>query len=399
MTSFEASDFYQLDDDLSDEECALRDRVRRWVQAVVLPGVARHFRDGTFPRQWITELAELGALGAHIHGYGCAGLSARAYGLIMRELERGDSGVRTFASVQGALAMTAIHDLGSAEQRQQWLPALAAGEAVACFGLTEPGAGSDPGNMATTAVLSEDGWMINGEKRWIGNGSIADISVVWARTQGLDNVEGGNGCSIHGFLVPRGTAGFEARDMEGKLSMRVAHTSTLHLTNCRLPTEAMLPESAGLKSALHCLNHARFGIAWGAVGAAMACFDEARQYVAERHQFGRPLAATQLVQVRLADMLTDLTQAQLLATRLAVLRDRGTVTPAQISLAKMRNVDSALGIAREARDLLGGVGILDQYQSFRHLANLESVRTYEGTHDIHRLILGQAITRHTAYGG
>lgn len=395
--SFQAIDFYELDEHLSDAERSLRDRVRHWVDERVLPVIASHNRAGTFPRELLSEMAAFGAFGGHLKGHGCAGLSPRGYGVLMRELERGDSGLRTFASVQGALAMTAIHDFGDDQQRHHWLPRLAQGEAIACFGLTEPGSGSDPASMITTAVHHPDGWILTGEKMWIGNGTTADVAVVWAKVSGVEDIEPGTASAVRGFLVPAATPGFSAQDLEGKLSLRAAITSKLTFDNCPLPNTALLPYSGGLKSALSCLNHARYGISWGVIGAAMACYDEVRQYAAQRQQFGGMLADTQLVQARLADMLTQITQAQLVASRLATLKGQGTLTPQQISMAKMANVDIALRVARDARDLLGGVGILDQYQSFRHMANLESVRTYEGTHDIHRLILGQMITGTAAY--
>lgn len=395
--SFEAADFFHLDDQLTDAERSLRDRVRSWVDERALPLIAEHNRAGTFPRELLPDLAGFGAFGAHLHGYGCAGLGPRGYGVLMRELERADSGLRTFASVQGALAMTAIHDYGDDQQRHHWLPLLARAEAISCFGLTEPGSGSDPASLTTTATYLDDGWILRGEKMWIGNGSIADVAVVWAKVCGVEGIDSGTASAVRGFLVPANTPGFTTQLMEGKLSLRAAVTSTLHFDDCPLPASALLSYSGGLKSALGCLNHARYGISWGVIGAAMACYDEARQYVMARQQFGGVLADTQLVQARLADMLTSITQAQLMASHLAQLKQEETITPQQISMGKMSNVDAALGVAREARDLLGGVGILDRYQSFRHLANLESVRTYEGTHDVHRLILGQAITGSPAF--
>lgn len=397
MPRFSHVDFYALDDLLSPNDRALRDAVRKWVDDRFLPLVRDHYRAGTFPLELMPELGNLGVLGAHIKGYGCPGRSSLAYGLAMQELERGDSGLRTVASVQGALAMHAIYAFGTEEQKQRWLPALARGEMIACFGLTEPEHGSNPGGMITQASQAGGGYLLQGQKMWIGNGSVADVAVVWAKQTDLPGVDPASPRAIRGFLIEKGTPGFTACDMEGKLSMRAAITSRLAFDHCQLPAQALLPGTQGLKSPLECLNHARYGIAWGTLGAAMACFEEARQYAAERIQFGRPIASFQLVQARLAEMLTELTKAQLLACRLAQLKDAGTATPAQISMAKMNNVDMALTIARTCRDILGGVGILDDFQCFRHLCNLESVRTYEGTHDIHRLALGQAITGIAAY--
>jgi glutaryl-CoA dehydrogenase len=395
MPGFQGVDFYQLDDLLTPEEKQLRAAVRQWVDERFMPRIVEHHRAGTFPLELAPELGKLGVLGAHIKGYGCPGRGSVAYGLAMQELERGDSGLRTFASVQGALAMQAIDAFGSEEQKAAWLPAMARGEKLGCFGLTEPEHGSDPGGMTTTARKTSAGYVLQGEKLWIGNGHVADVAVIWAKLEGEPGVDPQSPDAIRGFLVGKGVPGFRAELIEGKLSLRAAFTARLVFDDCELPDRGLtglLPSSAGLKSPLACLNHARYGIAWGVLGAAMACYEEARQYAAERVQFGRPIAGFQLVQRKLAEMLTELTKAQLLAFRLAQLKDAGTLTHQQISMAKMNNVAMALEIARTARDILGAVGILDTHQCFRHMCNLESVKTYEGTHDIHLLALGQKIT-------
>jgi glutaryl-CoA dehydrogenase len=394
---FEAADFYQLDDLLTDDERGKREAVRHWVQERFLPSVAQHYRDGTFPLDLVPELAELGAFGATIEGYGCAGLGSVTTGFIMQELERGDSGLRTFASVQGSLAMVAIHLFGSEEQKERWLPAMAQGKKLGCFALTEPEFGSNPGGLRCRAEKTPDGYRLRGAKKWIGNGTIADVAIVWAKVAGEPGIDSESADAIRGFLVEKGTPGFSATLMEGKLSLRAALTASLDFNDCLLPANALLPQSAGLKSPLLCLNHARYGIAWGALGAAMACYDEARQYAMRRVQFGRALAGFQLVQAKLARMLTEITKAQLLAFRLGQLRDAGTARHYHISMAKMNNVEIALDVARTARDILGGVGILDEHQCFRHMCNLESVKTYEGTHDIHLLALGERITGISAF--
>ena len=397
MSEFEAADFYQLDELLTAQERDIRDRVRRWVDERFLPVVVQHYRGGTFPLELVPELGALHVFGPAIKGHGCAGLGSIAAGLMMRELERGDSGLRTFASVQGSLAMTAIDLFGSEEQKQRWLPAMAEGTKLGCFGLTEPGAGSDPGGLRCRAHKTSEGYRLSGAKKWIGNGTIADVAVVWAKIEGDPGVEPESSDAIRGFLVEKGTPGFQATLMEGKLSLRAALTAELSFDNCQLSAEALLPKSKGLRSPLSCLNHARYGIAWGTVGAAMACYDEARRYTLGRVQFDRPIASFQLVQAKLARMLTEITKAQLLAFRLAQLKDAGAARPYHISMAKLNNVEIALDAARTARDILGGVGILDEYQSFRHMCNLESVKTYEGTQDIHLLILGQHITAIAAF--
>jgi glutaryl-CoA dehydrogenase len=390
--SFNGVDFYNLEEFFSPEEVQLRDRTRAWVSERFLPTANRHFAAGKFPMEWVPEMAKLNAFGGTIKGYGCAGISSVAYGLIMQELERGDSGLRTFASVQGALAMNAIAMFGSEEQKNQWLGAMARGEKIGCFGLTEPEAGSNPVSMACYANKTSEGYTLNGTKLWIGNSTFCDVAIVWAKVGSEKKTPDGNKPIIRGFLIEKGTEGFDTELIEGKMSMRVSPTGKLIFKNCKIPASAMLPGTSGLKSAFQCLNHARYGIAWGTVGSAMACYEEARIYAASRIQFGKPIAAFQLTQRKLAIMLTELTKAQLLALRLGQLKDAGRITPSQISLAKRNNVETAIEIARLARDILGGVGILDQYQCFRHLCNLESVKTYEGTDDMHLLILGQEIT-------
>jgi glutaryl-CoA dehydrogenase len=397
MPGFDAVDFYQLDELLTAEECRLRDEVRRWVEERFLPVIGQHYRAGTFPLELVPELAALRAFGPSIKGHGCAGLGSIAAGVIMRELERGDSGLRTFASVQGSLAMTAIDLFGSEEQKRRWLPALTQGTKLGCFALTEPEFGSNPAGLRSRAKKIGDGYRLTGEKKWIGNGTIADVAVVWAKLEGEAGVNPESPGAIRGFLVEKGTPGFGARLIEGKLSLRAALTAELVFDGCELTADAILPASDGLRSPLTCLNHARYGIAWGAIGAAMACYDEARRYSLEREQFDRPIAGFQLVQAKLARRLTEITKAQLLAFRLAQLKDAGLARHYHISMAKMNNVEIALEAARTARDILGGVGILDRYQCFRHMCNLESVRTYEGTHDIHLLVLGQEITGISAF--
>ncbi len=386
---FQGVDFLQLDDLLTDEELLVRDTVRSFVEEEVLPIIEDHYMAGTFPKQLIQPMAELGFLGANLEGYGCAGLNSIAYGLIMQELERGDSGLRSFVSVQGALVMFPIHAFGSPEQRESWLPRLQSGEALGCFGLSEPDSGSNPAAMRTRARRDGSEYVLSGTKAWITNGSVAHIAVVWAK---CDDGE------IRGFLVEQGTPGFEARDYQHKHSLRASWTSELVFEDCRIPVANRLPGTQGLKNALMCLTQARYGIAWGGVGAAMACFDAARKWALEREQFGgRPIASHQLVQRKLAQMLTDITMGQLLAYRLGQLREQGRLAFDQVSMAKRNNVAMALKTARVARDMLGANGILADYPVFRHMANLESVSTYEGTHDIHTLILGQSITGISAF--
>jgi glutaryl-CoA dehydrogenase len=380
-------DFYNLNELLSDEERLARDTIRDFVSERVIPIIEKHNREGTFPIHLVPQLAELGVLGANLKGYGCAGLNAVAYGLIMQELERGDSGLRSFASVQGSLVMYPIYQYGSEEQKNQWLPEMAAGRKIGCFGLTEPDFGSNPSGMLTRAVKDGNGWILNGTKRWITNGSIADVAVVWARTED----------GIRGFLVEKGTKGFITSEQKGKFSLRASVTSELILEDCRIPLENLLPGSKGIQSPLSCLNQARYGIAWGAIGAASACYDEAVTYAKTRIQFDKPIASFQLIQEKLVYMLSEITKGQLLCLQLGRLKDEGKVTAQQISLAKMNNVYHALQIARTARDILGASGITDEYQCGRHLCNLESVYTYEGTHNIHTLILGEWITGIPAY--
>jgi glutaryl-CoA dehydrogenase len=393
MARFKGTDYFDTESLLSEEERLIRDTVRDWVEDNLLPIIAEAYIARQFPKQLIPQMAELGILGANLpETYGCAGLNNVAYGLIMQELERGDSGIRSFASVQGALCMYPIFAFGSEEQKRQYLPSMATGDVIGCFGLTEPDYGSNPAGMITTARQDGADWLINGAKMWITNGSMADIAIVWAKTGDLDDVE-----SIRGFIVPTDTTGFEARDQKGKLSLLASDTSELAFQDVRVGADALLPGSGGLKSPLMCLTQARYGIAWGAVGAAMACFEEAAGYAKERIMFDRPIGATQIQQVRLADMLTSITQGQLLCLQLGRLKDQGRVRPQQVSLAKRANCDMACDIAREARRLLGANGILVEYAAMRHMANLESVYTYEGTHDIHGLILGQDIAGFPAF--
>ena len=390
---FHGVDFYNLDGLLSEEERAVRDTVRGWVDDNLLPIIGQCYVEGKFPKQLIPGMAELGLFGANLpEEYGCAGLDNVAYGLIMQELERGDSGVRSFASVQGGLVMYPIFAFGSEEQKKKWLPEMASGKVIGCFGLTEPDYGSNPGGMITVAKETADGWVLNGAKMWITNGSTAQVSVVWAKTGALEDQN-----SIRGFIVPTDTKGFAAKDQKGKLSLRASDTSELVLQDVRVPKDAILPKSGGLKSPLMCLTQARYGIAWGAVGAAMACYDEAVSYAKNRVMFGKPIGAFQLQQGRLAEMLTEITKAQLLCLQLGRLKDAGQLRPQQVSMAKMNNVQIALQIARTAREILGASGITDEYQCGRHMCNLESVYTYEGTHDIHTLVIGEAITGIPAY--
>ena len=385
---YEALDFYDADALLTDEERVVRDTVRAFVEERVMPGIGKHFEDATFPHELISEMGELGLLGASLDGYGCAGMGETAYGVICRELERGDSGIRSFVSVQGSLVMYPIHTFGSEAQKQHWLPRLATGKAVGCFGLTEPDFGSDPGGMITTAKPTADGWVINGAKMWITNGSVADVAVVWAKTPD----------GIRGFLVEKGTKGYRAPDIERKWSLRASHTSELIFDDCHVPKDAILPKSTGLVSALMCLNSARYGIAWGAVGAAQACYSEALTHAKTRLVYGKPIGSFQMVQNKLVEMLNGITNGQLLAWRLGRLKEAGTSHFTQVSLAKRHNVKMALDCARTTRDMLGASGITHEYVCGRHMANLESVITYEGTHDIHMLIVGMHITGLNALG-
>lgn len=375
-------DFYQLDELLSPEDRMTRAAVRQFVQREVTPHVEKHFADSTFPLELIPRLAELGVFGANLKGYGCAGMNNVAYGLIMQELEAADSGLRSFASVQSALAMYAIYAWGSEEQKNRYLPLMAQGKLIGCFGLTEPDHGSDPGGMETRARKDGQGWILNGMKRWITNGSIADLAVVWAK---IDQ-------GITGFIVEKGAPGFSTRDIHGKFSMRASITSELFFDDVRLDAGAQLPAARGLKAPLACLTQARYGIAWGAIGAARTCYQCALDYTRARKQFSRPLAGYQLVQNKLVNMLTEITKAQLVCLRLGQMKDAGTMRPEHVSLAKRNNVQMALEIARTARDMLGANGIVNEYPVIRHMLNLETVNTYEGAYDVHTLILGRDIT-------
>jgi glutaryl-CoA dehydrogenase len=375
-------DILALDDQLSDEERDIRDAVKRYVDDKLLPHAGEWFESGTFPLESVRAMGDLGLLGMHLSGYGCPGKGAVAYGLACMELEAGDSGLRTFASVQGSLAMFGIHRFGTEEQKNAWLPRMARGESIGCFALTEPTAGSDPSTMATTAVKDGDGWRLNGTKRWVTSGSIADVAIVWARTD-----EG-----VRGFLVEKDASGFEAVDIARKMSLRASVTSDLHMRDCILPPDAILPEARGLGAPLTCLNEARYGIVWGAMGAARACYESAVARVTTREAFGRLLAGFQLTQQKLADMLIAISKGTLLALHLGRLKEKGELTPQQVSLGKLSNVRDAQSVAREARALLGADGITLDMPVMRHLNNLESVATYEGTAEVHALVLGEAIT-------
>jgi glutaryl-CoA dehydrogenase len=387
MTAWQNADLLRLERHFTEEEKMVRDTAARFVDERVAPVIRDHFRDATFPKQLIAEMGRLGLFGANLSGYGMAGVSNIAYGLIMQELERGDSGLRSFASVQGGLVMYPIFSFGSEKQKKRWLPLLARGEAVGCFGLTEADAGSDPGGMRTNAVDDGDGYLLNGEKTWITNGSIADIAVVWARYQD----------GIRGFLVERGTKGFSTSDIHGKWSMRASITSSLVFSECRIPKENALPNGIGLKCALQCLTQARYGIGWGVLGAALDCYNTAVNYTKVRKQFGKPIASFQLVQQSLVGMLTELVKGQLLALEVGRLKDAGAADFLHVSMLKRNNAQVALDVARQARDLLGANGIVDEYPIMRHLMNLETVNTYEGTHNVHTLILGQGISGIAAY--
>ena len=383
MSDFAPADFLRIDEMLSDEEIVARNSVREFVSKEFLPVLQEHVRqDGSFPMELVPKLGELGMFGANLHGYGCAGMNNVGYGLVLQELERGDSGLRSFASVQGSLCMYPIYTYGTDEQKERWLPGMAEGREIGCFGLTEPDAGSHLGGMLTRAERGANGWVLNGTKRWITNGSVATVAVIWAMTDD----------GVRGFLVETDRPGFEARDIKGKFSLRASVTSELFLQDVEVPEANLLPGARGLGGPLGCLNQARYGIAWGAIGAAFACYDEALHYSQERQVQGGPLAGKQLTQEKLVYMLTEITKAQLLILRIARLKDEGKLHHAMVSMAKRNNVDVALQIARLARDLLGANGIVDDYQAMRHMVNLETVRTYEGTHDIHTLILGEHIT-------
>jgi len=385
---FRGVDFYRIDDLLSDEEILVRDTVRRFVEEKVIPIIDRHFEDSTFPVELVPQMAEMGLLGGNLpEEFGCANMNNVAYGLVMQELERGDSGLRSFVSVQGALVMYPIFAFGTEEQKRHWLPLLARGEKIGCFGLTEPDHGSDPGGMETRARKTASGFVLNGTKRWITNGSIADVAIVWAKLDG----------DVRGFIVETSHSGFHAPEIKNKLSLRASVTSDLNLDDVEIPQDCLLPKSSGLKSPLMCLNQARYGIGWGALGAAMTCFEWAVDYTKSRTQFSKPIASFQLVQEKLAYMLTEITKGQLLAWRLGKLKDENKLHFTQTSMAKRNNVKIALEIARLARDLMGASGITLEYPIFRHMCNLESVYTYEGTDHIHTLILGEHITGIPAY--
>jgi glutaryl-CoA dehydrogenase len=386
--AFRGVDYMLLDSQFSEQELLVRQTARRFVDEQVLPVIRECYREARFPSELIPPIAELGFLGANLEGYGCAGMSNVEYGLIMQEIERGDSGLRSFVSVQGALVMYPIHTFGSDEQKQHWLPRLQSGKAIGCFGLTEPGFGSNPGGMLTTARRDGSNWILNGEKTWITNGSVADVAVVWARTD----------AGIQGFLVERGTPGYSTADIHGKMSMRASVTSSLAMSDCRIPAANMLPEAKGLKAALSCLTQARYGIGWGVIGAAMDCYETARYYSTIRKQFDdRPIASHQLVQEKLAWMITEITKAQLLALHAGRLKDQAKLDPAHVSMLKRNNVTIALECARLSRDLLGANGITDEYPIMRHMCNLETVKTYEGTDHIHALVIGERVTGVAAY--
>jgi glutaryl-CoA dehydrogenase len=388
MARFPGVDYLLIDSQFSEQELMVRQTARQFVDERVLPVIRDSFRDARFPTELIPEMGKLGFFGANLEGYGCAGMSNVEYGLVMQELERGDSGLRSFASVQGALVMYPILTYGSEDQKQRWLPKLQSGEALGCFGLTEPGFGSNPAGMLTRAVKQGSCWVLNGEKAWITNGSVADIAIIWARAED----------GIRGFLVEKGTPGFTSSELHGKLSMRASVTASLALSDVRVPESAMLPGAKGLKGPLGCLSQARYGIGWGVIGAAMDCYETARSYSVLRKQFDdKPIASHQLVQEKLADMITEITKAQLLALHAGRLKDDGKIEPWHISMLKRNNVRMALECARLSRDLLGANGIMDEYPIMRHLCNLETVKTYEGTDHIHTLVIGERVTGVAAY--
>jgi len=388
MFAFHGVDFVEIDSLFSEQEKLVRQTVREFVEKEVVPHIEEWNREGKFPKQLVPLMAELGFYGANMEGYGCAGMSNVEYGLIMQELERGDSGLRSFVSVQGALVMYPIKEFGSEEQKEKWLPLLQQGKAIGCFGLTEPDFGSNPAGMRARGVKDGDHWILNGEKAWITSGTIADVAVVWARTN-----EG-----VRGFLVEKGTPGYSSEDIKGKWSLRASVTSTLSLQDVRVPAANMFPKAQGMKAPLSCLSQARYGIGWGAIGAAMACYNESLEYAKIRKQFDdKPIASHQLVQAKFADMITEITKAQLLALQVGRLKDKGRAEFAHISMLKRNNVKIALDVARAARDILGANGVADEYPIFRHMCNLESVFTYEGTHNIHTLILGERVTGIAAY--
>jgi glutaryl-CoA dehydrogenase len=389
MPSFPGVDFLDFDSLLSNDEKLARQTTRRFVDEQILPIIEEHNREGRFPKQLVPQMAQLGLFGASLKGYGCAGMSNVEYGLVMQEIERGDSALRSFISVQSALVMYPIHAFGSDGQKQKWLPLLQQGAAIGCFGLTEPQFGSNPGGMLTRAVRQGSSYVLNGEKMWITSGSMADVSLIWAKCE-----DG----KVRGFLVERGAPGFASRDIHGKYSLRASITSALSMTDCRIPVENLLPGVEGLKGPLSCLNQARYGIGWGAIGAAMACYETALSYAKQRKQFdNRPIASHQLVQEKLVWMITEITKAQFLMLQVGRLKDQDRAHPSHISMAKMNNVWIARETARMAREILGANGIVDDYPIMRHMANLESVYTYEGTHDIHKLVIGERITGISAF--
>ena len=393
--AFPGVDYLLIDSQFSEQELMVRQTARRFVDERVSPLLRDCFRSERFPSELIPQMAELGFLGANLHGYGCAGMSQVEYGLMMQELERGDSGLRSFVSVQGALVMYPLLTYGSDEQKSRWLPLLQSGQAIGCFGLTEPDFGSNPAGMRTRAVRDGADWVLNGEKTWITNGSVADVAIVWARAQDGSSEDK---ATLRGFVIERGTPGFTTSDIHGKWSMRASVTSSLAFTDCRVPASAMLPGVKGLKGPLGCLSQARYGIGWGVLGAAMDCYETARAYTTLRKQFdNRPLASHQLVQQKLADMITEITKAQLLALHCGRLKDAGKLDAAHISMLKRNNVSIALDCARMSRDLLGANGITDEYPIMRHLCNLETVKTYEGTDHIHALVIGERVTGIAAY--
>jgi glutaryl-CoA dehydrogenase len=387
--AFRGLDYYDIDELYSEEERLARDTVRDFVSAEIMPGIGAHFTRGTFPTELIAKFGELGLLGPSLEGYGCPGTSAVTYGLICQELERADSGIRSFCSVQGSLVMYPIWAFGSEEQKQRYLPDMAAGRVIGCFGLTEPDFGSNPAGMLTTATKVPGGYVLSGTKRWITSGSLAHVALVWAKLEG----------KVHGFLVPTTSKGFSTRDIHGKWSLRASVTSELIMEDCEVPEDAILPGVQGLRGPLSCLTQARFGICFGAVGSMMACYDEALGYARDRVQFSRPIAGYQLVQNKLVQMVSEITKAQLLCLRLGRLKEAGKLRAQQVSLAKRNNVYWAREIARDARDILGANGVTDEYQCGRHMLNLESVYTYEGTHDIHTLVVGQDVTGLAAFDG
>jgi glutaryl-CoA dehydrogenase len=385
--SYRGLDYFGVDALYTEDERAVRDTVRDFVSEQVMPSIGKHFTAGTFPHELVPVFGEMGLLGSSLTGYGCPGVSPVAYGLICQELERGDSGIRSFCSVQSSLVMFPIWSFGSDAQKEQYLPGMAKGQLIGCFGLTEPDFGSNPSGMLTTAKKTASGYVLNGTKRWITNGSVAQVALVWAKLDGV----------VRGFLVPTSAKGFTARDIHGKWSLRASVTSELIMEDCEVGDDAILPGVSGMRGPLSCLSQARFGICFGVIGAAMACYDEALSYAKDRVQFSRPIAGYQLVQNKLVDMVSGITQAQLMCLQMGRLKEAGTMRPAQVSLAKRNNVNLARDIARDARDILGANGVTDEYQCGRHMLNLESVYTYEGTHDIHTLVVGQDVTGIAAF--